>query len=149
MKIELLGGDEFAERLAKLKPATNRRILVRSLTESAMAVARNAADVQIKRGGRVAVGSTMTSSPPLRDRLTSRSGRLRGSLAGANYRGGLRTGGLPRYIEVGTRVVYAAVHEFGRGPFPVRAFLGPALEAVAKTFRQIFDRNWRREARIR
>lgn len=133
-----------------------------------MLTARIAATEKIIRGGRVGTGKGIRSAPPDPHRLTSRSGRLRASLAGRGYRQGIDASGLPHFIEVGSDVIYAAVHEFGgtvsqnvgdstrssafgrptkpyrvRGfhrtlRYPARPFLGPALRDASLQFERIF-----------
>lgn len=101
------------------------------LTKAAYLVLTDAAQNQILRGGRMRTGKRLTNTPPHPSKLTSRTGELRRSLS-AN-RGADRSG-LPRYIDVGSDLVYARVHELGEGRFPKRAFLEPAVEAVSPQF---------------
>ena len=183
VRVDFIGGDRLRRALERIRPSSQRTILSQALTESAMLVARIAATDKIIRGGRFrgAPGprggrGALTSAPAHPSRLTSRSGRLRGSLAGRGYRAGIDDSRLPREIVVGTDVDYGAVHEtggsftmvvprhvrtsaFGREtrPFvvrehtrsvtyPPRPFIGPALADASRQFEDIFVRAWDRAA---
>ena len=52
--------------------------------------------------------------------------------------------GLPGRISVGSELNYAAIHEFGLGRFPVRAFLKPALEVRQKGMEKRLLVAWRK-----
>ena len=71
-------------------------------------------------------------------RLTSRTGTLRRSI-GVNRRG------LPFYIDVGSDVEYARIHELGGGNIRARPYLSPALEAIAPQMRAIVNKHLARE----
>lgn len=135
LRTVIVGTPELRRRLKALNPAENREILRRGLTTAALMIQKNAATEQIVHG--------RTKDPPLPDRLTNRSGGrgLVGSIA-VNRRP------LPRAIEVGTSLVYGAVHEEGRGSYPVRAFLAPALKAIGPKLDRIMADAWKREARL-
>ena len=79
--------------------------------------------------------------PPHPSKLTSRTGTLRRSLGPAF---GLDKSGLPRFIEGGSSLVYAPVHELGLGRFPRRPFLAPAVDAVTPQLEQIMVKHWER-----
>jgi phage virion morphogenesis protein len=68
--------------------------------------------------------------PPLKPATIKRrrSGRGKGPRAKilvdtARLRNSVTTRALPRAIQFGTNVEYAATHQFGRGPIPARPFL--------------------------
>lgn len=174
LTVKLTGTEQLQRVLESIRSPRNRRVLAASLTEAAMLTARIAATQKIIRGGRRRSGRGFSDAPADPTRLTSRSGRLRGSLAGRGYRQGIDTTGVPRFIEVGTDVGYGAVHEFGGtvsqtvgrhtrtsafgrptkpyqvGPYrrtaryPARPFLAPALTDAAKQFERIFVFHYRR-----
>lgn len=175
LTVQLIGVERLQRVLAAMRAPANRRALSGALTEAAMLTARIAATDKIIRGGRIGKGRSKRDAPADPKRLTSRSGRLRASLAGRGYREGLDTSGLPRFIEVGTDVAYGPVHEFGgtvsqsvrahtrttafgrttrpyqvaafqrSARYPARPFLGPALEDAAKQFERIFAFHYGRE----
>ena len=183
VRIDFTGDERFRRVLEQIRPSAQRGIIAEALTESAMLVARIAATEKIKRGGRFrgprgprGGRGALGNAPADPVRLTSRSGRLRGSLAGRGYREGLDRTGLPREIAVGSEVNYAPVHEFG-GQFvvnvprhvrtsafgretrpyvvrehtrnvtmPARPFLGPALDDASRQFEDVFVRVWDRAA---
>jgi hypothetical protein len=135
LRVNIVGTEELQRRLKKLNPGINTRILTKSLTESAMKISADVKKVQIV-GGR-------GKAPPLDDRLTNRHGGsgLVGSIA-------VNKQPLPRAIEVGTHLTYGAVHEEGRGRYPQRAFLAPALAKIQPEIAAIVTRNWKREGGI-
>ncbi len=136
---------------SKLDPKLSKRALSSALTEIALKVAKNAAEEQIIRGGRTLEarrggrrGSKMFDSPVDPKRITSRSGRLRASIAGQGFRRGIDDRKLPNEISVGSDVVYAPVHEFGNRFTRARPFLGPALEAIVPQMDDILAKHWER-----
>jgi hypothetical protein len=133
MRVTVIGGPELRRQLIQLNPKENPRIPVNALERVAGEIQRNAKDKQIAAGGR----GKKRAIPPLPDRLTSRTGTLRRSI-GVNRRP------LPRAIEIGTPLVYGAVHEFGWGRYPVRAFLQPALDAISPRIGGIVAEEWRK-----
>lgn len=183
VRIDFLGDAAFRRMLEAIRPSSHRAVLSEALTESAMLVARIAALEKIRRGGRfrgprgprggLGALSDAAAHPTM---LTSRSGRLRGSLAGRGFRAGIDDSRLPREIAVGSDVSYAAVHEFGGSfsqtvarhvrtsafgretrPFVVREhtrsvsfrprpFLKPALDDASRQFEDVFVRAWDRAA---
>jgi phage gpG-like protein len=175
LRVEVTGGAQLAALLRQLERPQVNRAYSAALTEMAMLTARIAATDKIIRGGRTGKGRAKTDAPAHPSKLTSRTGRLRASLAGSGYREGLATAGLPRYIEVGTDVAYAPVHEFGgtvsqsvpahtrssafgrptqpyrvraftrRATYPARPFLGPALEDASKRFETILVHHLERQ----
>jgi hypothetical protein len=135
LRVSIVGTKELQRRLHKLNPAINRRIMVKSLSEAAVDILADVQKVQIV-GGR---GKAL----PLADRLTNRSGGrgLVGSM-------GIDRRPLPKAIEIGTHLTYGAVHEEGRGRYPRRAFLAPALEKIGGRIPGIIIKNWKREGGI-
>lgn len=140
VKVVLTGDKKF---LAKLEAVASPRVRIKALNEAAFLLAKIAAEEKILRGGRFfGAGGKLTDSPPHPTKLTSRSGRLRGSL---HPRQAIDRSGLPKYIEVGTDVKYAAQHELGLAPYPPRPFLKPAAEDVSKELPRIFEKWLTRE----
>ena len=161
--------------LRRIAPKTNPRVFSDAMVECALLVQRIAAKDMIIRGGRVLgpagprggrgkMMDTPATQPPTR--LTSRTGHLRGSLEAAEA---INRRYLPGAIEVGTNVVYAAIHELGgsititprmrrvlhaigihprasttRVRISPRPFLKPALDKAAEKFSSIFAKhiNW-------
>ena len=119
------------------------RPVTRFLEAAALIVLDNAAREQIIGGGRVKSGvgprggKRLVSTPPHPTRLTSRSGELRRSLGQENSGRGIDRSGLPRWIDVGSDLQYAPVHELGLRGYPVRAFLKPAVAAVEPRFERL------------
>lgn len=137
IKASIVGTDDLRRRLNELNPEVNTAIIRKSLIEGALEIQANAAKVQIAGGG----GGKRNARPPLPDRLTSRTGHLRGDIKVDRLP-------LPRAIEVGPDEFYGAIHEFGLGRYPVRAFMQPALGAVSPRFPEIIVKHWKREAKI-
>ncbi len=133
LRASIVGTKALQRRLKQLDPGENRRILTLGLTKAALMIQVDAATKQIVHG--------RTKAPPLPSRLTNRSGGrgLVGSIA-VNRRP------LPNAIEIGTSLVYGAVHEEGRGSYPVRAFLAPALKKIGPKLGSIIASVWKREA---
>jgi len=175
LKVVLTGGKELDALLERISAPRVNRAYSAALTQMAMLTARIAATEKIIRGGRIGKGRKKTDARPNARRLTSRTGRLRSSLAGKGYREGLDTSRLPKSIEVGTDVAYGPVHEFGgtvsqsvsahtrtsafgrktqpyrvaafsrRATYPARPFLGPALADASKEFPTILVRHLERQ----
>lgn len=131
----------ISRTLRQLRAPQLRAPVRRFLLKAGYAVLKDAAENQIIRGGRVRGPSgprggrgKRTDTPPHPSRLTSRTGELRQSL-GANR--GTDRSGLPRYVDVGSDLDYAPIHELGLGPYPKRPFLAPAAEAVSPQFPQM------------
>jgi len=152
MTVTVDGIEEMTRKLGKISPSANSAWMSRALVKSALLVQKIAAEDKIKRGGK---------GPPLARILTSRTGTLRRSI-------GVNRASLPFAVEVGTGLIYGAVHEtgwsgtqhvpahtrtvaFGRkvSPFRVNAFsrhvryqarpfLAPALDAGAPKFQDFF-----------
>lgn len=135
LTVKIVGTKELQRRLKKLNPEVNKRIMVKSFDHAAQDLLT---DITLKQivGGR-------GKAPPLPSKLTNRSGGrgLVGSM-------GINRQPLPHAIEVGTHLDYGPVHEEGRGPYPVRAFLAPALAKIGKTFAAIVVKNWKREGGV-
>jgi len=135
----IIGTAELKRRLAKMTPAQNAQIVRKSLIEAGGLVQRNAQLKQIIPSG----GGAANPAPVHPTRLTSRHG-------GAGLVGHIKVDQrpLPRAVEIGTELLYGALHEFGMGRFPVRAFLAPALEAERSGFPAIVVKHWKREGEI-
>jgi phage gpG-like protein len=150
-----------------MSPAT----VGRGLTNIAVEIVRDAAGVQIIRGGR-----GKNAGAPAANRLTSRN-------LGAGIVGSIRMNktGLPNWVEVGSDKKYAHVHEFGGeftikthyvrehmrtmafgkkvkpfkvpkffviqhfADFPPRPFMKPALDKVVPHMPAIMLREWDKE----
>lgn len=155
--VKIVGGEELKRKLAKLDPAQNLAIMRKSLLEIAFEIQTVASKVMIVPGG-----ENRRDKSPLRNRLTSRTGTLSGSIATDRTH-------LPGAVEVGTHLKYGAVHEFG-GTFPVKAhtrrnrvsggnhavqahtatfpprpFMQPALARVKPKMTGIILRHWKTE----
>jgi hypothetical protein len=133
LRASIVGTKELQRRLKKMDPSANQAIFRGSLKEMAGTLQKDVAEVQI-RGGR-------GDADPGLDFLTNRHGGR--GLAGSI---GINTSPLPFAIEVGTHLAYGPVHEEGRGPYPVRAFLQPALDKMAPKFGEIVVKHWKKEA---
>jgi phage gpG-like protein len=103
-------------------------------------VASLAKTTYILRGGRFFKPGTRTLVSALVDskRLTSRTGRLRDSIA-------VDLSPSPKAVYIGTDVIYGAVHELGGRFHRPRPFLQPALEHAARGFPELFRREWERQ----
>jgi phage gpG-like protein len=115
--VEVEGIEELQAALRKLSPEQNRNIMRESLLDCAAIIIENAKTKQIIRGGRgIALGPRggrrLVDKAPDPKRLTSRSGRLRDSISWNLGR---------TYIDVGSDVKYARVHELGySGPVSIK-----------------------------
>jgi phage gpG-like protein len=132
-----VGGKALRAKLRALNPGKNpRAAIVPALLESMELTLAIAASRKILPGGRGA---------PKKKILTSRSGTLRRSLG---LSASIDQRGLPNFIEGGSRLKYARVHEiggrFGRAFFPKRAFLAPALHDAQQRFPAIFEKHFAR-----
>jgi len=136
ISVSVVGTKELKRKLEKMNPGVNKKIVRDSLIESALLLQRDAAKNQILAGGGGKKGGMTKPHPRY---LTSRTGSLRRSIK-------VDRGPLPFAIEVGTDLVYGAVHEFGRRGMPQRAFMQPALDRVAPKFGDIVIKLWKRAA---
>lgn len=116
--VQVIGDKQLRRKLKALSPRENRRVLREALLRVAFETQTNAARKQILPGGK---------GPPHPTRLTSRTGSLRRSIAVSRR-------GLPREIEVGTHLIYGAVHELGTNRYPKRPFLRPAADEIGPKF---------------
>ena len=135
IRVTVTGGRELDARLRAANPKINRRVLGRFFPKAAARIQTNAAKVQIVAGGR-GKGKALK---PLPDKLTSRTGTLRRSI-------GINKGPLPGAIEIGTHLVYGAVHEFHA--IRPRPFLQPALDAVLPGLDGLLVKIWKEEAGV-
>jgi phage gpG-like protein len=140
IRVSVVGTKELKRKLAKLNPGQNKRIMVKSLTDCAVEIQADATLNQI-RGGRGFKFKAYDKRDVLATKLTSRTGDLIGSI-------GLNKRPLPGAIEVGTHLVYGAMHEQGLGRMKKRPFLEPALDKVGSKFNDIIVKNWKKEARL-
>jgi len=138
VSVSVTGIPELRRQLAKLQAPQIHSATREFLLKAGFLVLREAAENQIIRGGRFRGPAgprggkgKLRNTPPHPSRLTSRSGELRRSLSQSR---GLSRAGLPRYVDVGSDLVYARVHELGLRNYPKRAFLVPAVEKVAPQF---------------
>jgi len=133
-KVSLVGSKQLQRELDRMNPEQNRRITTPALLESMLLTLRVAAREKIFPGGKGA---------PRNDMVTSRSGRLRGSLRG-NFAIDLNE--RLRFVDGGSDVVYAGVHEYGstKRNIKARPFLAPALRDTRPKFDEIFNRYWRK-----
>lgn len=160
--------------LAAMQAPGLTRVQRRALLKCAFLALENITSEQIIRGGRVrgprgpkGGKGKLVSAPAHPSKLTSRHGDLRRSL-GKKF--GIDRSGLPRYLDIGTDLVYGAAHEFGakikvspkmraalhykgihlraktkRIILPPRPFIKPGLEAVEPKFPNVFVREWKEE----
>lgn len=137
MTVNMRGSEEVQRMLDRVSPSKNPAPARRALVACALRVQEIATKEMIIRGGRIGKGRKKTDAPADATRLTSRTGRLRGSIR-------VNRGGLPHYIDIGSDVAYAAIHEFGGsirgGRMPERPYLQPSLEKASKDFSRIFAR---------
>jgi phage gpG-like protein len=136
MTINVRGIEAVRERLDRINPKTNSAWVARALVNCALKTQEIAAFEKILPGG--------GKSAPVPGILTSRSGNLRRQIR-------VNRSPLPWAIEVGTDLIYGAVHELGKHKripnYPARPFLKPGLEKAAKSFDDIFMREWKKEMR--
>lgn len=127
--VRIEGGANLQAALKRLNPAQNLRIFKNAASEIAQAIATNAKEIQLLKGG----------GPVRATRLTNRSHRLYDSI-------GIDFSPLPKAIEVGSdRVIYAPIHEFGLGRMPKRPFMAPALEAIRPAIPGLVVFHWKKE----
>lgn len=125
---KVTGLKEFDKRLRKVDPERNPKIPRRALDKAALLTQKIAAKEMIVTG-------RPRGSAPLPNKLTNRHGGegLVGSIA-------VNRSPLPKAIEIGTELVYGAVHEKGLRGFPKRPFLKPALDKASRKFGGYFER---------
>jgi len=125
--------------------------VTRFLHSAALLALDNVIHDQIIGGGRFKVGvgprggKILESAPPHRSRVTSRSGELRRSYGAQNSGRGVDSTGIPKYVDVGSDLVYAPVHELGLRGYPVRAHLVPGVLAVEPRFPEMLRQQIARE----
>jgi phage gpG-like protein len=151
LSITVQGVEELRKRLDRLSPKKNPAWVRRSLIDCAELTQKISAEEMIIRGGRFrgpkgprGGKGKMTDAAVHATKLTSRSGHLRDMIR-------VNHSPLPWAIEVGTDLIYGAVHELGKHKripnYPARPFLKPGLEKAAKKFDDIFMREWKKEMR--
>lgn len=141
LRVKVEGDRAVIAGIAQWNPAMNPRIMGMALTEMAMLTMRTAAQRHIRRGG---------GGKPRPNILTSRTGALRssltqesGSIGKTSWTGSaLDDSGLPRSVEAGSSLVYAAIHERS-----ARSFLAPALAESSRSFEAIYLKHWERAIR--
>ena len=138
LRVTFTGQERLQRALSKMRKPELDKPVSRFLLSAAFAVLKDATENQIIRGG--SFGGQQ--SPPHPSRVTSRTGELRRSLGVSR---GLDRSGLPGYIEFGSDLVYAQIHELGLGRYPKRAFLVPALERVSVRFEEMLAREIEKE----
>ena len=121
--------DAEAQRvLARATPDQQSQIIPRALRRAAYMIQIDATRNKIQRGG-----SGPPNPPP--GPLISRTGSLRRSIR-------VDDSGVPRFIDVGTDLVYGVVHEIGGDNVQPRPFLQPALETVRPQIARVFEDEW-------
>jgi phage gpG-like protein len=129
LSISVQGAEDLHERLNRINPKTNPAWVRRSMLKSGLRVQEIASKEKILRGGK---------GPPVLGILTSRTGTLRRSIR-------VNRSPLPWAVEIGTDLIYGAVHESGGKYHPARPFLKPALEDVSRELSGIFAKEWAKE----
>jgi phage gpG-like protein len=158
LSISVEGVEAVHQRLERLNIRSHPGLVIRALDKCAELTQEIAATKKIIRGGK---------GPPHPHKLTSRTGTLRRSIAVSRRH-------LPWAIDIGTDLVYGAVHEEGgtvnvgsysraigsstrsggasmalvrshTRTYPKRAYLVPALEEAANHFDDIFAREIEKE----
>ena len=132
--LTVTGLDKLDKKLRKVDPTRNPSIPRGGLDKAAFEVQRLAKTefIAIGRG----------TAAPLPHKLSNRHGGqgLVGSIA-------VNRSPLPKAIEIGTHLVYGAVHEKGLAGYPKRPFLAPALKKASKKFGKFFDQEFARVIR--
>lgn len=134
MKIEFEGRG-FQELQRKLKKVRKSLDLKGWMNRSCARVVAYSKKRRFRGGGAGRKGAGVPAVPGI---LTTRTGRLRDSISWRiDWKGKDMIG------RVGTKVVYAAIHEYGgvagrnhAANIPPRPYLKPALEAEARNIRQ-------------
>jgi len=146
-RVELTTSPGLQRALAALRQPALREVFRRALLKSALKVQQIATREKIRAGGVVGTGKSRMNLPPLPDRLTSRTGTLRRSIA-------VDRSQLPFEVSIGSDLVYAAVHEVGglvtrrsgTAHYPQRPFLKPALDDANAYFDDYLEHELRVEA---
>lgn len=162
LSVRVVGLEALRRGIRDLTPAQNESIQRNVLRKLALITQRDAAQNQMKRGGK---------APPIRGKLTSRTGTGRRSIR-TNF------GELPRQTSVGSDLKYMALHEEGgtvsigshtvrrhtrrvafgrnvkpfqvgpytRGPYsatyPKRPWLRPAVDVAVRQGPDLLRREW-------
>ena len=138
VKTKLIGGPEIRRRLRKMDPATNSRIVRVALVSQMDWLLNRASKEYFVQGPQVERGKSWRESarqmppnaPP--GPLVSRSGTIGKpgalGLAPSLLRGdSVDRSDLPKSISGGSTLNYAAINEYGKGTYPARPYLAPAL----------------------
>lgn len=136
MSVRLVATIDDSEAVRVLRaahPEASGRVAHRALRKAAFLIQDEAARNQIQRGG-----SGPPNPPP--GPLISRTGTLRRSIR-------VDDAGVPRFIDVGSDLVYAGVHELGSPGrrIPARPFLQPAAEKITPQIARLFEDEWERD----
>jgi HK97 gp10 family phage protein len=131
VSVKLKGDKQLIAALDRLQPRKNPEPIRRALLRGAFRIQQQATTVHIIAGG---------DGPPDPVRITSRTGTGRRSIA--VDQAGLRS----LVVEVGSGLVYMAVHEGGGRFHPARPWLGPAVADVEAELPEIFVTEWERGA---
>ena len=126
VKITMDGLPKLVRALSSMTPERNARILTMPMREWAI-------DTQM-------ISKDQYLTGPRPQRLGVVTGRLRSSI-------GIDLLGVPRFVDVGTDVVYGPTHEFGDPSrnIPARPFLRPAAEEAFAHFETDLLESWERE----
>jgi len=127
--VKIEGGEALRAKLRLMNPEQNYRIFVGAAMQIGVDIADNAKEMQLLKG----------DGPVHPTHLTNRSMRLYESI-------GVFREPLPKAIEVGSEVEYAAKHEHGLNGMKKRSFMAPALKVIEPRIPAIVVRHWRIEA---
>lgn len=116
VKVKVTGDKRYRKALQRIKPKKNTKVFSLSLRAVGLEIWKLASQKKIRRGrGR--------DAEPLDDELTYRDGGAAASIR-------MNLSGLPGYMEVGSDLEYPAIHEEGRGNYPERKWLEPAVDDI-------------------
>jgi len=144
LNIKLLGVKEVTDRLDHILHGKHSRF-GQALEKVAIQVESTAKREGFRKGPKKVRGESKSARGaklrPVQDRLTARTGRLRGSITHRVDKAGLRA-------WVGSNVIYARIHELsgraGRNHasfIPARPYLQPAVETNRRLIEQLFARD--------
>ena len=133
LTVTIEGLPELQAFFDRITPGRGASFVHKALVACALTVQADAATNRIQRSAPTGAPANPPPGP-----LISRTGTLRRSIR-------VDRSGIPRYVDVGSDLVYAAVHELGGRHTQPRPFLAPALQATAGRFQAIFEAEWARE----